>query len=63
MDDVHAHSVADCNGVSGDSLGQGMSRTDAFTHIDTNTCIPKVLLPSIVGVLVQIQTMEYIYIQ
>lgn len=44
MDDVHARSVADCNGVSGDSLGLGMSQTDALTHIHTNTHIAKLLL-------------------
>ncbi len=32
MDDVHALSAADCNGVSGGYWGQGTSQTDAFIH-------------------------------
>ncbi len=64
MDGVHAHSVADCNGVSGDSWGLGMAQTDAFTHMHINTYIANLLFTCtahtckhecIAGVVVQIQ--------
>lgn len=60
MDDVHAHSAADCNGVSGGCWGQRTSQTDAFTHrTHTYPSVPPVLTykhECIVGVLVRTQT-------
>lgn len=63
MNNVYAHSAADCNGVSGDSSGQRMSQTDVFTrkylHTQTPSLVHRTRIQTcIVGVLVQTQTLE-----